>query len=223
MFSRKVREVKWALAPVPEGLSPRARAKREQILESAQRLFVQNGFAGTSTDAIAAESGVSKRTLYAYYPTKEKFFADVLRHLTIENPQTTVLDSMNEMSPQSHEELRQYLIYLAERVVTTMMRPDYLALLRTIIADTHRFPQLGTLYRSTVPEQGFRLTRSLLGRARETGLVGDVSEEAATRMLLGSLVTYVLFEGLFVADAPPQPPTRNEIEQIVDLFTKAIA
>ena len=43
---------------------PRARAKKEQIRAGAQRLFLDKGFAATSTDAIAAEAGVSKQTLY---------------------------------------------------------------------------------------------------------------------------------------------------------------
>jgi TetR/AcrR family transcriptional repressor of mexJK operon len=51
----------------PKELTPRARAKRDQIREGAQRVFLERGFAGTSTDAIASEAGVSKQTLYAYY------------------------------------------------------------------------------------------------------------------------------------------------------------
>ena len=52
--------------------TPRARAKRDQIRAHAQRLFLARGFTGTSTDAIAAEAGVSKQTLYAYYSSKEE-------------------------------------------------------------------------------------------------------------------------------------------------------
>jgi TetR/AcrR family transcriptional repressor of mexJK operon len=73
-----------------EGPGRRGRAKRDQILTGARRVFLRDGFAGASTDAIAAEAGVSKRTLYAYYPSKEDLFVDVLRGLTIENPQSRV-------------------------------------------------------------------------------------------------------------------------------------
>src|SRR5438067_11941488 len=72
--------------PQAQGLTPRARAKRDQIRAGAQRLFLERGFAGTSTDAIAATAGVSKQTLYAYYPSKEELLADVLRHLIHEHP-----------------------------------------------------------------------------------------------------------------------------------------
>ena len=132
---------------------PRARAKRDQILTGARRVFLRDGFAGASTDAIAAEAKVSKRTLYVYYPSKEDLFVDVLRKLTIENPQTRALESMERMSPENREELSRDLLDLARKIVATMMQPDYLALLRTTIADIHRFPQLAGLFRASVPER----------------------------------------------------------------------
>ena len=88
-----------------EERKPRAQAKREQILSGARKVFLREGFAATSTDVIAREAGVSKRTLYAYYPSKEELFGDVLRELTVENPQTQVLESARRIDPKSREEL----------------------------------------------------------------------------------------------------------------------
>ena len=201
----------------------RAWAKREQIVAGAQRVFLRDGFAGASTDDIAAEARVSKRTLYSYYPGKEELFADVLRRLTIENPQTRVLAAVEEVEPEDLGELRETLIGLAGRIVSVMMDPDYLALLRTIIADTHRFPQLGEIYRSTVPERGFRTFLSLMERVRERGIVEIPDAEAATRLFFGPLVTYALLDGLFKPGERPQPPAREKIEHIVDMYMKAIA
>jgi TetR/AcrR family transcriptional repressor of mexJK operon len=206
-----------------EELGPRAKAKREQVLAGAQRVFLRDGFAAASTDAIAAEARVSKRTLYSYYPGKEELFADVLRRLTIENPQTQVLASVEEMEPEDLAELRGALIGLATKVVSTMMDPDYLALLRTIIADTHRFPQLGEIYRSTVPERGFRVFLGLMERVRERGMADIPDVDAATRLFFGPIVTYALLDGLFKPGERPQPPAPEKIEHIVDMYMKAIA
>ncbi|MGH3148595.1 MAG: TetR/AcrR family transcriptional regulator [Rubrobacter sp.] len=205
-----------------ERLGPRARMKRDQILSGARVVFLRDGFAAASTDDIAAEAGVSKRTLYAYYPSKEELFAEVLRELTIENPQTRVLETVEELSPGSHEELRQALVRLAQKVVATMMQPDYLALLRTIIADTHRFPHLGEIYRSTVPERGFRVFLALMERMRDRRIVDIPDAEAATRLFFGPIVTYALLDGLFVAEGPPRQPEPGRIEEIVRLYMKAI-
>ena len=200
----------------------RARAKREQILAGARRVFLRDGFAGAGTDAIAAEAKVSKRTLYAYYPSKEELFADVMRRLTIENPQTRALESIEEMSPGDEDELRRDLLELASKIVSTMMQPDYLALLRTTIADTHRVPQLGGLFRATVPEVALRSFAVFIEKSRERGVVGrDVDGETAARMFVGTLLTYAVLDGLF-AEGPPHPPSQEKIDDIVSLYMRAI-
>jgi TetR/AcrR family transcriptional repressor of mexJK operon len=200
----------------------RARAKREQILAGAQRVFLRDGFAATSTDAIAAEARVSKRTLYSYYPGKKELFADVMRELTLENPQIRALESIEEMSPGGEEELRRDLLELAQKIVATMMQPDYLALLRTTIADTHRFPQLGGIFRATVPERAMRSFAVFIEKSRERGVVGpDVDGDTAARMFVGPLLTYAVLDGL-LTEGPPRPPAREKIEEIVDLYTQAI-
>ena len=205
-----------------EELGPRARAKRDQILFGARRVFLRDGFAAASTDAIAAEAKVSKRTLYVYYPSKEELFADVMRKLTIENPQTRALETIEEMSPGSEGELRRDLLELAEKIVTTMMQPDYLALLRTTIADTHRFPQLGGIFRATVPERALRSFAIFVERGRERGVVGpDIDGGTAARMFVGPLLTYAVLDGL-LAEGPPRPPAQEKIREIVDLYMKAI-
>ncbi|MDQ5829127.1 MAG: TetR/AcrR family transcriptional regulator [Actinomycetota bacterium] len=206
-----------------EELGPRARAKRDQILDGARRVFLRDGFAGASTDDIAAEAGVSKRTLYAYYLSKEDLFVDILRKLTLENPQIRALESMEEMSPKNHYEFRRDLLELAHKIITTMMQPDYMALLRTTIADTHRFPQLGGLFRATVPERAMSTFAVFIERVRERGMVRkDMNGDVAARMFVGPLLTYAVLNGLLV-EGPPQPPGPEKIEEIVDLYMNAIA
>jgi AcrR family transcriptional regulator len=205
-----------------EDLDPRARAKRDQILAGARRVFLRDGFAAASTDAIVAEAKVSKRTLYVYYPSKEELFAGIMRELSLENPQTRALESMEEMTPGSEEELRRDLLELANKIVATMMQPGYLALLRTTIADTHRFPQLGGLFRATVPERAMRSFAVFIERSRERGVVGSgVDGETAARMFVGPLLTYAVLDGL-LAEGPPRLPAQGMIEDIVDLYMKAI-
>ena len=209
-----------SLASGEEG--SRARAKREQILSGARRVFLRDGFAAASTDTIAAEAKVSKRTLYAYYPSKVELFVGIMRDLTIENPHTRALETIEEMSPGCEEELRRDLLELAGKIVGAMMQPEYLALLRTTIADTHRFPQLGGLFRASVPERAMRSFAIFIEKGRERGVVGShVDGGTAARMFVGPLLTYAILGGL-LADGPPRPPAQEKIEEIVELYMKAI-
>ena len=54
---------------------PKDPAKREAILDAAKALFIAQGFAGTSMDAVATEAGVSKLTVYSHFSDKATLFA----------------------------------------------------------------------------------------------------------------------------------------------------
>lgn len=82
---------------------PKDLAKRQAILEAAKTLFLSNGYDGSSMDAIAAEAGVSKLTVYSHFTDKETLFAaavkskceeqlpELLFELPAETPIETVL------------------------------------------------------------------------------------------------------------------------------------
>lgn len=206
----------------PEELTPRARAKRDQIREGAQRVFLQRGFAGASTDAIASEAGVSKQTLYVYYASKEELLVDVMRHLIHDNPQNRI-PTVDEVSLGTYEEVRRTLSLLARRLIADLMQPDYLALIRVVIAEIPRLPQLGPLFRSALPERVLATISAILESAQQGGVIEAVDMEAASRMFVGALLTYAIYDGLLVADEQPQPPAPERIEAVVDMFMKAIS
>jgi TetR/AcrR family transcriptional repressor of mexJK operon len=205
----------------PKELTPRARAKRDQIREGAQRVFLERGFAGTSTDAIASEAGVSKQTLYAYYASKEELLVAVMQHLIHEDPQNRI-PTADELSFGTSDEVRRSLSSLGEALVANLMQPDYLALIRVVIAETPRLPQLGPLFRSALPERVLANVSAILEGAQRGGVIGTADREAASRMFVGALLTYAVYDGLLVGDRLPQPPTPERIEAVVDLLMKAI-
>jgi len=52
--------------------------KKEQLLSSALKLFVENGVGNTSTSAIAKEAGVAAGTLFLYFPTKQDLIHELV-------------------------------------------------------------------------------------------------------------------------------------------------
>jgi AcrR family transcriptional regulator len=202
-------------------LTPRARAKQEQILQAARALFLERGFAGASTDALATTAGVSKETLYTYFPSKEVLLAAVLEHLIADFARQRLPVPMGAPKISSLTELRQSLLVTAGRILDSLMQPDYLALVRVIIAELPRFPQLGQLFRLTVAEQVLQNATSLLEHAQAQHLVRVVDREAAARMFVGPLLIYVLLDGLLTVGEARRPPPER-IEAIVDLYLAAI-
>src|SRR5205807_3014721 len=146
----------------------------------------------TSIDAILAEAGISsKETLYRHYANKEALFADVLSYLTLSQPGfSEKLASLPP--PQDLSSLRQGLTQLSREILSMMSQPGYLPLVRMIIAEAPRFPQLGTLFFSTVTQRGLAIITALLRAAREQQIIADVDVEVVARALLGGLVSYVL-------------------------------
>lgn len=204
-------------------LSSRAQAKRDQILGAAKKLFLERGFAGTSMEAIREEAGVSKPTVYNYYSAKEELFVDVLRRHIDENFGDWLREeAMGEDFPATREELRDVLMRLVERFFATLMRPEYIALLRVVIAETPRFPHLGELLKQMAPERMMKLVATLLKRANERGIVEVEDVDAARRMLIGPFLIYILLDGLLVGDSEPRKPEKGRIEVIIDLYMKAI-
>jgi AcrR family transcriptional regulator len=201
--------------------SPRALRKREQILSGAQHLFLMQGYAGTSTDAIAKTAGISKETLYAYYPNKEALFSAVLQHL-VDVLADEQFAEIEQTMLVSGETFRQALIDLAQRIIRNAMQPDYLALVRIIIAESTRVPQLGTLFRSSIPMRGLAYLSGLLEHARERKLVEFEGVEVTARMFIGSLLTYIILEGLMLAGEAPRQPDLTQITMVVNLFCKAL-
>lgn len=153
---------------------------------------------------------MSKQTLYVYYAGKEKLFADVLGHLIHEKPQNR-LPVMDGGVLETPDEVRQALNFLTRRLIAGFMQPAYLALIRVVIAESPRLPQLGSLLRSAVPERALGNISTILERAQQGGVIEAVNKEAATRMFTGALLTYAMLDGLLVGDGPTRSPALERI------------
>lgn len=201
--------------------SRRTQQTRERIRAAAQRLFLRQGYLATSTDAILAEAGIaSKETLYRHYASKEELFVDVLGQLSLEQPGFS--ETLKALPvPQDPQSLRRALTTLAREILAIMSQPEYLALVRIVIAEAPRFPQLGALYFSTVPLRGVSIISGLLQAAAEQRLIADVDCDVVTRMLLGGLLSYAI-PGLVGAGEAMQPPAPERADAIVEVLLRGL-
>src|SRR2546422_9953327 len=122
--------------------NPRAQQTRERLRAAAPRLFLQQGYLATSIDAFLGEAGISsKETLYRHYANKEALFVDVLSHLTMEQPGFS--EKLAALpTPHDLPSLRQGLTQLFREIISMISQPGYIPLVRMIITETTRFPQL---------------------------------------------------------------------------------
>ncbi|MGE2689449.1 TetR/AcrR family transcriptional regulator [Mycolicibacterium pulveris] len=193
--------------------------KVQQIRAAAHTLFLEHGFAGVSTAALAKEAGVSKETLYSRYPNKEAVLADVLEHLIALGQLDADVDIP---APASIADLRNALRSLATELGAQLIQRDYIELVRIVIAETPRLPHVGEIFRRSVPKRAFQLTGALLTAAKDAGLIGDIDVLAAARMFLGPLVLHTLINVLLVAPSEGAAVQPIDVDSHVDLLLAAI-
>lgn len=195
----------------------RAAAKRRQIIEAASELFFENGFAGSSMDAVVARAGVSKQTAYRYFPSKIDLLAAVL---------TSELDIASffggpATAPSTSDELRAALIGIARTVTDELLQPHRLALIRLAFGEAFRIPELRDTIRDALPGQFFGRMQALLTQLAETGLIRSENIATASRMYIGSIFSYVALDG-FLRTEPLPPPTTADLENLVDAFLRSV-
>src|SRR5215467_1943949 len=132
-------------------LTPRTRAKRERIHHEAQALFMQHGFEATSMDAIAVAAGVSKPTLYVYYQNKEALFIAVLEQLAVGHLSDPRLLALRQQPMKSLSLLEEALTLWAQETIKSISHPTYIGLIRLLIAELPRFPQLSLRFAQAIP------------------------------------------------------------------------
>lgn len=202
--------------------SPRAREKRQQIRSGAQRLFLQHGYERTTMDAIGAEAGVSKQTLYRYYPTKDALFVDILRQLTVGSFLREVPALADQSPLSSRDDLEAALLAFVSSASDYLFAPAYVSLLRVLIAEAPRFPELGEQMRATLVAQGSAALSHLLSRAHKAGLISQPPTEELLLLLVGPLLAYLLADGLIAGRDGPVKPTQETLAALVHFFMAAI-
>lgn len=122
--------------------------KFEQVLEGARQVFMSDGFEGASVDDIARVAGVSKATLYSYFPDKRHLFMEVA---TTEC--TLMADRALELIGEGKPP-REVLWIAASQLVRFLLSDFAMQCFRICVAERDRFPELGQAFYAAGPEMG---------------------------------------------------------------------
>ena len=176
------------------------RLNRERaILDAALKVFAATGYSGATMDAVAAEAGVTKPTLYSYFPSKESLFQAMML-----GKRDVMLDVFEHPSDQG---MVADLLIFAWAYADTVMRPEMLSLARLIIGEVQRFPEIGRAYQASGPDHLLRgIMRYLESQCRAGRLVFDDAELAA-QDLWGLILSAPRTQALYMPDAQPDRAT----------------
>ena len=202
--------------PVGPG-RPKDPEKRAAILEAAKKLFPISGLDGVSMDAIAAEAGVSKLTVYSHFRDKETLFV-----AAIEAKCSELLPE--ELFPQVPPgAIRDALLRIGRSFFALVSSEVATSLHRMILADQRNGPKLGQMFWQAGPARITDSFERFLANAVAAGRLEIPDTAAAAGHFLCLLKGAVNMRMLCADCASEVSPEADEahVQSVVDFFLRA--
>jgi AcrR family transcriptional regulator len=181
---------------------PREPETDQRILDAAQRLMAQFGYVRMSMDAVAAEAGVTKPTVYRRYPNKIELALAAIVELCDKDPVLTTGQTRTDLIAQ----MRQFR--------QAMNRPHGMSLLGTVLAEESETPELLERFREYLVVPRRQAVQTILETAQSNGeLRPKTNLELMTNLLIGCYYAHYLSGKPFV---------KRWEEQVVDAVLASI-
>ncbi len=180
--------------------------RRDRILAAAEAVFFDKGYAAASMDDVAQACGMSKKTLYRFFATKQALFNDLVA-ATIDSLPLHAVEADGRAEPEAL--LRELLTGLA----ALLLQPRQLALLRLVVAEARHAPELADGLRDIGMARAEAIVCDLLTRLARRGPSPWPADLETSRILIGATVGDVALK-LLIGIAPA--PTLAEIEARFD-------
>ena len=184
-----------ARTPVGATRAEKSEARRQAIVAAALDEFCTRGFAATRLDDVARRAKVAKGTIYLHFRDKQALFQEIVGTMLV--PLVAVLEA-----PPPDVPLRQVL----ERFVDTFVREIYSTerrnVLRLVMTEGPRFPELAEFYYRNVVERAIAAMRAPLTRAKARGELKDDTLIRFPQLIVAPGMMAIIWSGLFDRFAP---------------------
>jgi len=161
----------------------RKESRPEEILDAALQQFTEKGFSATRMIDVAKAAGISKGTLYLYFPNKEAIFQEVV-HQRI-TPQLDAVESRVEEFEGSQSDLLKQLI---EGWWMGVACSSLSAIPKIITAESGNFPELAEYFTHNVVTRSRHLFSKVIRRGMASGEFKEYDAEAVARLVVAPLV-----------------------------------
>ena len=198
-----------ALPAVPHARQRRKEARPQELQAAALTLFVEKGYAATRIEEVAQHAGVSKGTLYLYYPNKEELFKAVVR----QNLSGLIAEGQ-EMVDQYEGKSADLLVDLMglwwQRVAGTPAAGIH----KIVLSEVRNFPELAQFYADEVIIPADRLFTSCLQRGIDRGEFRSLPLHEAAQALMAPMIFMSLVQHSYGC-CPIQGGNPVEPEQVL--------
>jgi TetR/AcrR family transcriptional regulator len=193
------------IAPQPEEVHAKRERRKEarpgELLDAALDLFVEKGFAATRAEEVAARAGVSKGTLFLYFPSKEELFKAVVR----ENMAGRFKEWNHEFEAfegSTPEMVRYFMRAWWERIGATRAS----GITKLIISEARNFPDIAAFYQQEVINPGTSLIKRILQRGIDRGEFRPLDMEYAAFSVIAPMIFLIMMKHSLAPCAPQDYP-----------------
>ncbi|MCV2367177.1 TetR/AcrR family transcriptional regulator [Roseateles oligotrophus] len=172
----------------------RKEARPQELLAAALSLFVEKGFAATRAEEVAALAGVSKGTLYLYYPSKDDLFKAVVR----ENLSSRIAEAA-VLAAQHQGTVADLLCHVMGEWWRQVGLGTAGGISKIMMAEARNFPELARFYVDEVVQPTHRLLGSLIERGIQSGEFRPVPVADTVHVLVGPMLHMILYQHSFGA------------------------
>ena len=193
---------------------------RKAILLAGEKLFLANGFSGTSMDQIAKVAGVSKQTVYTRLRSKEELFLNVVEAMT-----GAAGDELAETvaDPAAGGSLSEFLRAFAEEQLHIVLTSRLVKLRRLVIGEVGRFPELGVMLHRRGPGRSIERLSMILARFRSADAIDVPNPDEAAAYFNWLLMGGPVNDAMLLGDAaiPSEAAKRHHANECVRIFLSA--
>lgn len=170
----------------------RAEARPDEMLDAALAVFSEKGFAAAKVDEVARRAGVSKGTVYLYFPSKEALMEGIVRRAVAPIAERAVPDMASfDGDP------RLPIAMLVETLRKLLANPQNMAVPRLILREIMNFPTIAELYRREVLGKVIPVLTALVARGVASGQLRKVDPEMTVRSIIGPILAHVALNEIF--------------------------
>lgn len=195
---------------------PKDLAKRQAILEAAKTLFLRHGYDGSSMDAIAAEAGVSKLTVYSHFTDKETLFSAAVQ-AKCQEQLPELLFELDADAP-----VERVLLNIARGFHTLINSRESVELHRLMMALGSQNPKLSRLFYEAGPQRLLDEMTHLLRQADRIGKLRIDDPQSAADQFFCLIKGGANFRLLFGCGEPQQgEAAERHVQDAVAMFVRA--
>lgn len=205
-------------APKPRRGRPRDPERGRRILEAAQRHFYEHGLERASLDAIAADAGVSKMTVYSNFGSKEGLFQAVIRART-----ETVVGGVPGAGELDPDQPQKALMAIGGRFLALAREDDALGKFRSVYGVAGAQPEACRAFYKEGPERLNNELAAYLRRAHSAGSLKVRNPLQAADLFFSMFLGSGHIRGLLMLEVPQASEDRALLREAVRVFMAAYA